>query len=167
MKMLREYAKTIVLAIVVLLSVLPHGSSGPSIGSFVWVAATAFFLPWAVYSLFRIVFRPAERRSRSIRLAIWAVTIAIIVAATGHWDAVARQEADSAVSAIVAHKNRTGAYPASLADVGIDPQVLREKYSLRYRVDNDGKPALFYSQPSMPMIAHHYDFAHGRWFQLD
>ncbi len=163
----REYAKTIVLAIIVLLSALLPGSGGSFIGSFVWITAAVIFLPWAVYSLIRMVLRPNERRSRSIRLAIWTVTIVVTVAATTHWDAVARQEADAAVSAIVAYKSRTGAYPGSLADVGINPQPLREKYSFGYRVDINGKPLLLYSQPSMPMIAHHYDFEHGKWFSLD
>jgi hypothetical protein len=31
----------------------------------------------------------------------------------------------------------------------------------------DGKPALFYSQPSMPMVAHHYNFETKSWDRLD
>ena len=164
---LRAYARTIIMAAAVLLFALPHGGSVSFLGSFVWVTAAVLFVPWAVYSLTRIVFRPNERRNRGIRLVIWTAAVAVTVAANAHWDSVARREADAAVSAVVAYKTRTGAYPASLADVGIDPQLLREKYSLGYRVDRGGQPDLLYSQPSMPMIAHHYDFAHGRWFQVD
>ena len=33
-------------------------------------------------------------------------------------------------------------------------------------VDN-GQAFLFYSQPSMPMVAHHYNFETGSWSTLD
>jgi hypothetical protein len=147
---LAEFYKTLILAGVVLFFAFPHGGTVTVIGSFVWVTAAVLFLPWAVYSLVRIVLCPDERRNRGIRLAIWTATIFITVAANGHWDAAARKEADAAVTAIVGHRSRTGAYPNSLADLGIDAQALRKKYSLAYRVDKDGKPTLLYSQPSMP-----------------
>ena len=69
-------------------------------------------------------------------------------------------------AAIVSHKGRTGSYPQGLNELGVDAQALKEKFSLSYRVDN-GQAFLFYSQPSMPMVAHHYNFETGSWSTLD
>lgn len=148
---------TIILAIlVILLSVLAHGCIK-------WIAAGIFF-PWALYSFIRIIKRPAERRNRSIRLAIWMTTIAILYAVAGHWDSVTRHEANSVASAVVEFRNRTGSYPRSLSEVGMDAQSLRDDYRVGYYVSDKGKPSLFYFQPSMPLLVYHYDFERSKWF---
>ncbi|MBI5279562.1 MAG: hypothetical protein HY854_24230 [Burkholderiales bacterium] len=158
--------RTLIAAGIVLgLAVLP-GSMMQLLGSFALVGATLVFLPWAVFSLFRMARRPAERRSRAIGLGIWIATLAIAVNVRDHWDTTARTRADAAAGAVQAHKVRTGAYPNSLADVGIDAGALKEEFSMSYRTDQ-GKPALFYSQPSMPMVAHHYDFDTRSWRHVD
>jgi len=158
--------KTAILAGAVLFFALPHSSDIALLGSFVLVAAAVIFVPWAIYSLVRMVIRPSERRGRGTSLAIWAITLVVSFTAQAHRDTAARKEATAAVSAIQAHKNRTGSYPESLSALGIDAQALKEKFSLTYRL-NDGKAALFYSQPSMPLVAHHYNFETNSWGKLD
>ncbi len=160
------FFKTIVLAGVVLFFALWHGDGISPLGSFVLVATALVFVPWAIYSLVRMAIRPAERRSRAIRIVIWGATIALSLAAQARWDAAARDEANGAVAAVQAHKSRTGSYPEGLSDVGINAQALNEEFSLAYRV-HDGKAYLFYSQPSMPMVAHHYNFETTSWERLD
>lgn len=160
------FAKTLFLVSCVLFFALPHSGGIALFGSFVSIVVVAIFLPWAIYSIVRIAIRPTERRGRGTSLAIWALTVAVLFAAQAHWDTAAREEANAAASAIQAHKSRTGAYPENLSELGIDGQALKEKFSLSYRLD-DGKAALFYSQPSMPMVAHHYDFQTHSWKRRD
>lgn len=161
-----DFVTTLVLAGVVLLLAISRINSELSfVGGFVLVAATLIFLPWAVYTLVRIVIRPLERRSRAIRLAIWSATLVASFAAREQWDAAAHEEATAAVSAVQVHKGRTRKYPASLSEVGIDAEALKKKYSFTYRIE-DGKPRLFYSKPSMPTVAKHYDFEGNSWSEL-
>lgn len=160
------FTKTLLLVSGVLFFALPHSGGIALVGSFVSVAVVAIFLPWAIYSLVRIAIRPAERRGRATSLAIWVITVALLFAAQAHWDAAAREEVNVAVSAIESFKSRTGSYPENLSELGIDAHALKEKFSLSYRLD-DGKAALFYSQPSMPMVAHHYDFQTHSWGRRD
>ena len=159
-------AKTLIPVGIVLALALFYTGETALLGSFVLVAVTVVFLPWAIYSLVRMAIRPTERRSRGISLAIWATTLLVAFGARAHWDTAARKEANAAASAIQAYKGRTGAYPNSLREVGIDGEALKEEFSLRYRL-NDGKATLFYSRPSMPMVAHHYNFETNSWGRLD
>jgi len=161
--LLRRYVRLLILPGIVLGLALPASGEIAFVGSFVWAVATLIFLPWALYSLVRIAIRPAERRDRALRLAIWSVAVVAAAAAKHHADALAYQAASSAVAAIQEHRHRTGAYPLTLQAIAIDAKDLREKYSLVYRLDHAGKPALLYSQPSMPTIANHYDFARDEW----
>lgn len=160
------FARTLLLVSIVLFFALPHSGGIALLGSFVLVAVVVTFLPWMIYTIVRIAIRPAERRGRGTILAIWATTVVVLFAAHAHWDAAAREEANAAVSAIQSHKSRTGSYPESLSELGINEQALKDKFSLSYRL-NDGKAAFFYSQPSMPMVAHHYDFQSNSWRKRD
>lgn len=158
--------KTLILVGIVLALSLSRGSGMELWGSFALVSATMVFLPWAIYSLVRMVIRPAERGSRAARVAIWVTALALAFGVRARWDTDAREEANTAASAIQAHKVRTGVYPNSLGEVGIDAQALKAKFSLSYRA-GDGKASLFYSQPSMPTVAHHYAFDTNSWDRLD
>jgi len=136
------------------------------LGSFVLVAVTVVFLPWAIYSLVRMAVRPLERRNRGTRLTIWFATLVVAFCVRAYWDISVRKEADAVVSAIQAHRGGKGAYPSSLSDVGLNAEALKKEFSLSYRLNN-GKATLFYSQPSMPMVAHHYNFDTNTWGRLD
>lgn len=160
------YSKTLVLVGIVLFFALPHSGGIALLGSFVLVVVMAIFLPWAIYSIVCIAIRSSERRGRGTSLAIWATTVVVLFAAQAHWDAAVREEANAAVSAIQSHKSRTGSYPENLSELGINVQALKERFSFSYRLE-DGKAALFYSQPSMPMVAHHYDFQTNSWKKRD
>jgi hypothetical protein len=161
-----QLVKTLILVGIVLALTLPRSVYNAYWGSFVLVAATLVIVPWTIYSLVRMAIRPAERRSRGIRLAIWVTALVVAFGGRAHWDTTAREEANTAVSAVKAYKGRTGAYPYSMGEVGIDAQALKEEFSLSYRV-HDGKAYLFYSQPSMPLVAHHYNFGTNSWDRLD
>ncbi len=96
------------------------------------------------------------------------VIIAVVTAALGYCgklqfdESEARAEAEAVAAALLAHRNRSGAYPASLAEVGFDPQALRDKWYLSYRLDG-AKPFLFYSVQNNWMVTNHYDFESRTW----
>jgi len=150
------YAKTLVLVAIVLFVTLP-------IGSGMWVGPVLlFFMPWALYNLVRLGMKPAERRPRVIRLGIWIVTLVLIGATQAHWENASREQANAAAAAILAHKARTGAYPASLDEAGLTEQPLRDEWRLRYRL-REGKPELSYPASLMPLTAYEYDFEARKW----
>lgn len=79
----------------------------------------------------------------------------------------ARAECDAIVAALQKHVEQTGKYPANLDQIGFDQEKLRKKWYLSYRVEADGKPALFYSAQDMWLAAWHYDFAAKKWYSLN
>ena len=155
-------ARKLIPAAVVLVLALYPDSMVSFFSGMILTAAALFFIPWAIYSLVRMAIRPAERRHRATLIAIWIPVFVIALTVRANWDTDAREEVNKIASAVKAHKGRTGAYPSSLNDVGFDLAALKQKFSLSYRV-NDGKAFLFYSQPSMPMVAHHYNFETNSW----
>jgi hypothetical protein len=163
----RRYLLTGALALAVLVLALPFDAISSN-GGGLWLA---FIIPvavvWILYSVVRMLFKPAERKERAIRLAIWIPTVFLAMTLMQYQDASARETASSTVAAVADFKIRTGAYPKSLADVGLDAMALRSRLSLGYRLQSDGTAFLLYSQPSMPLVAHSYDFQAGKWERFD
>lgn len=158
--------KTLIPAALVLAVTVYPGSEMALWGSFALVIVTVIFLPWSVYSMVRMVRRPVERRHRAMRVAVWAAVLVVAFGVRARWDAVAREQADAVASAVQAHKLRTGGYPANLGEVGLEAEALKARFGLRYRV-SEGQAALFYARPSMPLVAHHYNFETSSWTRQD
>ena len=78
----------------------------------------------------------------------------------------ARADAEAVVTALQKHRGVSGAYPTSLAEIGFDPNTLRDKWRLSYRLEN-GKPYLFYSAQNNWLVAHHYNFESKVWESRD
>ena len=165
--MLRRHRLALGLAAAMLILSLPVPAfSGAGLAlalSFALVAAVL----WVLWSLILVVFRRSGRADRLARLAIWIPALVLVAAAMNYRDSIAREQASAVASAVSSYKSRTGSFPRTLLEVGQDSDDLRRRFSLAYRVDPDGKAALFYSQPSMPTVAHHYDFAAGTWEHRD
>ena len=132
---IKSYAKTLIPAAIVLVVASLNGA-GPLLGLLL-----AVFIVWALYSAARMGVKPAERRDRGARLVIWAVALGIALAVQAYWTAASRSAAETAAAALRDHRSRTGAYPASLADTGLDEQALRGEWGLRYLFRN-GRPEL-------------------------
>ena len=164
---LSRYIVTIGLALAVLILALPVNAVSAS-GADLWLA---FVVPiaalWILYSLVRLAFRPAERKERAIRLAIWIPTVLVAVVSMQYQDATARDTASSVIGSVSDYKKKTGAYPKGLEEVGLNAGELRSRFSMGYRLQSDGKAFLLYSQPSMPLVAHSYDFQAGKWERFD
>ena len=151
-----DYFKTFALVAIVLFFSLQKGS-GPLLGILL-----PLFLVTAAYNSIRMIRRPEERKRRGIRLAIWAITLALTCTVQGHWSKASRSEAESALNKIMAYRARTGTYPASLKEVGLDDSYLKDEWQLRYAV-REGKPTLSYPMPFMPLAVHEYDFEARKW----
>ena len=162
-----QVARSLLLPGVVLLAVLVLELVSGGMGGLLFSLVLPVFFVWLIYSLLRMALRPAERARRGARIGIWFATIVILMSALGYRDRGAREEVELAIAAVSDHKRRTGSYPASLAEAGLDAARLRAKYSVSYRLEAEGGAVLFYSQPSMPLIAHHFNFKTGKWERLD
>jgi hypothetical protein len=153
---LADAATTLVLAAAVLCVCLPRGGG-------VWLSLVLpVFLAWGIYTLVRITRSSAGRRQRVIRLALWAAVLAVAVGVQAYWDAASRSEATKVAGALAAFRSRTGVFPASMADAGLDEQALRGEWALNYRL-REGKPRRSYPAALMPMTSYEYDFDAGVW----
>ena len=150
------------LLLAVLLLELIQGGMGGLLFS---IALPVIFL-WLIYSFLRLLFRPADRATRASRMAIWFATTVVITLALSYRDRTAREEVEVAIAAVKDHKHRTGSYPASLAEAGLDAARLRAKYSVGYFLEA-GEAVVLYSQPSMPLVAHRFHFKTGAWERVD
>jgi uncharacterized membrane protein (GlpM family) len=148
------YKQSLIAAAVVLCVVSLKGAG------FLLGMLVPFFLLWTLYSLIRMAIRPAERRIRAVRFAIWLATFALIGAMQAYWNKSARDDGDIAVAAVQAHQSRTGAYPATLAEAGLGaPETL---WGVRYQL-RDGKPFLGYPSTLIWLTRLEYDFDNRQW----
>ncbi len=153
---LAAYTKTLALVAVVLFFLLPKG------GGTSFVFALLFFIVWALYNVVRLILKPAERRPRAIRLAIWSATLVAAGATQAHWENASREQASEVVNAVLAHKSRTGSYPASPDEAGINGPALKDEWRIAYRL-REGKPELSYPASFMPLTTYEYDFEARQW----
>lgn len=151
-----SYAKTLILAAIVLFLTLPKN------GGFWLVLATLFFALWALYNLVRLILKPVERRARVMRVAIWIAVLAVAGAMQAYWANASRDHASAAAKALLAYKSRTGSYPSTLVELGLDEQALKNEWRLGYKL-RDGKPELNYPASLMPLTMYEYDFATKQW----
>jgi len=151
-----DYAKTLVPVVIMLFLALQKGSGFLPLLLLMFVVAMLF-------NLVRMFRRRDERKKYVIRLGIWAATLVLVGAVQTHWSNASRNDADIAVNAVLAHKARTGSYPASLKEIGIDEEELRTKWGIRYVVREGGKKVLAYPSSIMPLTMYDYDFESRKW----
>lgn len=97
-----------------------------------------------------------------IRMAVWSAVPVLACSAQVYWGMASRSDADRTSRQVLAYQARTGSYPASLRDAGIDDGELQKKWSLRYSVKG-GRPRLAYPAPVMPLTMYEYDFEARAW----
>ena len=78
----------------------------------------------------------------------------------------ARADAEAVAIALQKHRGTNGAYPANLSEIGFDPNILRDRWRLSYRLE-EGKPYLFYSAQNNWLVAYHYNFESKTWESRD
>jgi len=151
-----DYIKTFALVALVLFFTVQRGNS------VLLAFLLPFFLMAVIYTSVRMFKRAAERKKRGIRLAIWSLTLALACTVQTYWSITTRNDAESALKKVLAYKERAGTYPASLKEVGLDDTDLKNTREIRYWV-KEGKPALVYPVPFMPLTMHEYDFEARKW----
>lgn len=151
-----NHIKSFVLAAVVLAFSMQKGNG------FLLVLFLPFILIYLIHNAVRMAIRPAERKSRGIRLMIWLVVPVLSVAVHIYWSASTRSNADLALQKVMTYKERVGIYPASLKDAGLDDEMLRKKWRIRYSI-KEGRPSLTFPEPIMPLSLYEYDFETLEW----
>jgi hypothetical protein len=133
-----------------------------SYGSVIISIAVPVLLIGFIIGLTLLIRRPQERRHRTIRMVIWILALILVMGVESYRARAVRGAADAAAQTITAYHTRTGSYPASFADVGLDAAALDERWTLRYWL-REGRPRLVYDDTLMPLDEDEYDFDHGRW----
>ncbi|MBC5765846.1 hypothetical protein [Ramlibacter albus] len=105
-------------------------------------------------------------KRRNLILSVLLVAALAYCANQQYAEQQARADADAVAARLQERKAATGAYPASLAEIGFDAQALKDKWRLSYRLEN-GKPFLFYSAQNNWLVAWHYDFTSRSWRSQD
>lgn len=86
-----------------------------------------------------------------------------------YWGRVARHDAETVIAAVNVYQERTGTYPATLGQVGIDPAPLKYRWKLHYAAGlTDREAHLYYASAFTPFDIYFYDFNSHEWtFQPD
>jgi hypothetical protein len=153
---LADYLKTLAAAGVVLAVTLPRGTG------FVLLLLLPLLLLTLIYQAVRMLRQPQERKARATRLAIWCLAFALAGSVQSYRAAATRSHAEQVVQTVLAHQKRTGAYPSSLTEAGLDQDLVRRRWRVGYLV-RDGQPLVSYPAPFMPLTVYEYDLAAGGW----
>ncbi|MGZ3237165.1 MAG: hypothetical protein ACXU8A_07305 [Burkholderiaceae bacterium] len=151
-----NYIKTAILVIIVLFLTVQKGY-GPLVPTLWFI-----FIFVLVYNLIRMVLKPDERKKRGIRMAIWFVALSVAGAVQSHWASSTIKEADKVAKLVLDYQARKGAYPANLAEAGLDEKALESEWDIRYFM-REGKPVLAYPATFMPLTTYDYDFDKHTW----
>jgi hypothetical protein len=152
------YIKTAILAAIVLFFTVQQ-DYGPLALTFLFI-----FIFVLLYNLIQMARKPAERKLRGIRMAIWFVVLSVAVAVQAHRASGTSDEANKVARLVLDYKTRTGAYPAGLKDAGLDEVTLEREWDIRYFM-REGKPVLTYSATFMPLTTVDYDFDKRAWHE--
>lgn len=153
---LRSLLTTLVFATLALAVTVRNGNG------FFLLLLLPLILSHFAYNLLRLWRHPDERKSRRLRLGIWTGVWLLAAGVQVFWAAGTKSGADLAAQGVAAYRARLGAYPASLAEAGLDERDLRETWQVRYSV-RDGKPRLSYPSPVLWLTTYEYDFATQAW----
>jgi len=137
--------------------------TAPMHGGFIALMLLPFFVAVWIWEVASIAHKPDQRRLRVLRVLAWIVSFCLVGLLNLYWYRESRAYADKIVAAVSNHHTRTGSYPASLEQVGIQPDDRSSrKWRLAY-VINDGKPNLFYAVPYAIFDTYDYDFETRKW----
>ena len=122
------------------------------------------WLLWLPYSAYLIFLKPQRRKLQVLRIVLWVGT-AVLIAGIHHIRFNSdRAAADEIAAGIISYSVAHGKYPSSLAEAGLSQDALRfiSPRSL-YKLDDQGKPILFYESSFMAFDTISYDFETRTW----
>ena len=132
-----------------------------------WGFIAAMLLPifvcvW-IYDIVVMVRDPGQRLMRTARMAIWMLAFCAVGALNLYWYRESRAYADQIAAAVLGYKARTGMYPDTLEQMGIDShESSARKWRISYR-QKKGAPLLFYIATFETYDMFSYDFEARRW----
>jgi len=130
---------------------------------FMLVFLTLPLVPWLLYSAYAIATRPIARSLQVQKVAIWFLSVAVVVCVHYLMHSSSRQYAQGAVNAVQAYSEQHGFYPQNLEAIGMTSQQLRSKLSYSTYGIHEGKPYFFYGATYVPFEQENYDFAAREW----
>ena len=151
-----DYIKNVAMVGVMLAVTLPRSTG------FVLLLLLPLLLLTLIYQGVRMLRQPQERRVRATRLAIWCLAFVLAGSVQSYRAAATRSHAEQVVQTVLAYQKRTGAYPSSLTEAGLDQDLVRRSWRVGYVV-RDGQPVVSYPAPFMPLTVYEYDPAVGSW----
>jgi hypothetical protein len=135
-------------------------------GGFVALMLLPFFAVVWIWQAISIARNPDQRTLRVLRVIAWMLAFCLVGLLNLHWYRESRAYADKVVAAVSTHYARTGNYPTSLEQVGIQPKDLNSrKWRLSYGLSN-GRPYVFYAVPYIIFDMYDYDFQTRKWNYL-
>lgn len=117
----------------------------------------AFWLP---YSVFVIVRKPEKRRLQSLKVGIWVLVLAIVLAIHFVRHREARSHADAVVRKIERYRETQGLYPERLEEIGISQADLKEKLVMPHY---SNRPTFYYANTMVAFHMWSYDFSAHQW----
>ena len=121
-------------------------------------------LVWIPYSFFVIARKPEQRRWRLACIGIWVLAVPLVYGVHSYRHETTRRNADEMVAAIEAFHRASGRYPATLDEIGIDREQVKDRLGSMagYFVQN-GKPHLGYPDTFTPFGYCRYGFDKHAW----
>ena len=121
-----------------------------------------FLAIWCLSCAWTMWRQPGRRRQQTIKLLMWGAALGIVAAVHLYYAHAARQDAGRALAAITEYRIRHKAYPATLAQAGLDQAALKKRWMLSYVLDA-GRPQLVYAVTFTAFETWSYDFATSKW----
>ena len=121
-------------------------------------------LVWVPYSLYRMARKPEQRRWRLAIMGIWLLVVPLVYGIHAHRHETTRHSAAEMVAAVEAFHRTNGRYPATLDEVGIGREQVKDRLGSMsgYLVDK-GRPHLGYPDTFTPFGYCSYDFEARAW----
>ncbi len=120
-----------------------------------------FWLPYSVYVILR---KPAHRLSQLIRVLIWMIAAGLVTGVHIIRHYTIRQRADVIVTKISDYSHQHGNYPATLSEIGMTSDMLKEELGPAFYYPRDTQPPnFFYGVTFEPFAVYSYDFERQIW----
>ena len=118
---------------------------------------------WLPYSLVVIARNPERRRVQSLKVGIWILMLAAVLAVHFVRHVQVRSHADAIVLKIEQFRDARGRYPASLEEMGMSRTELKDRLG---SVHYSNKPHFYYDNTFAAFHLWSYDFREHEWVDL-
>lgn len=136
---------------------------GQSHAGFMLLFVAMALLAWIPYSAYVMFRKPDIRALQLARISIWLFAVVLVAGIHYLRHETTRRNANEIVASIKLFSAAHGRCPATLDEVGISPQQLKEKLGKSGYECRDGKPFIFYAATYIVFDTYSYNFAANQW----